>query len=185
MQPSSKLSSRVRFRRRKRSGRWPFRRYAREGHGVDWRVRVTASSAEDAAATTDLRAVGYCQVDEKLVDRHPRYRARASREPAMLGIRNGRQPQLDNTAGRPPVSQPSPCSTLRAVESSDERLSFGSCNPGSAETPSRNRSWPRRSGSGSARRPTSRGATSPARRWSSRPCSRRASTCGIHCPGDQ
>ena len=40
---------------------------------------------------------GYCQVDEKLVDRPPRYWARASREPAMLGIRNGRQPQLDNT----------------------------------------------------------------------------------------
>ena len=39
----------------------------------------------------------YCQVDEKLVDRPPRYCARASREPAMLGIRNGRQPQLDNT----------------------------------------------------------------------------------------
>ena len=39
----------------------------------------------------------YCQVDDKLVDRPPRYWARASREPAMLGIRNGRQPQLDNT----------------------------------------------------------------------------------------
>ena len=43
---------------------------------------------------------GYCQVDEKLVDRPPRYWARASREPAMLGIRNGRQPQLDNTPDR-------------------------------------------------------------------------------------
>ena len=43
------------------------------------------------------RATRYCQVDEKLVDRPPRYWARASREPAMLGIRNGRQPQLDNT----------------------------------------------------------------------------------------
>ena len=37
----------------------------------------------------------YCQVDEKLVDRPPRYWARASREPAMLGIKNGRRPQLD------------------------------------------------------------------------------------------
>ena len=43
----------------------------------------------------------YCQVDEKLVDRPPRYWARASREPAMLGIRNGRQPQLDNTPNTP------------------------------------------------------------------------------------
>ena len=40
---------------------------------------------------------GYCQVNEKLVDRPPRYWARASREPAMLGIKNGRRPQLDNT----------------------------------------------------------------------------------------
>ena len=40
---------------------------------------------------------GYCQVDEKLVDRPPRYWARASREPAMRGINNGRRPQLDNT----------------------------------------------------------------------------------------
>ena len=39
---------------------------------------------------------GYCQVDDKLVDRPPRYWARASREPAMLGIRNGRQPQLES-----------------------------------------------------------------------------------------
>ena len=42
----------------------------------------------------------YCQVDEKLVELPPRYWARASREPAMLGIRNGRQPQLDNTSGK-------------------------------------------------------------------------------------
>ena len=37
----------------------------------------------------------HCQVDEKVVDRPPRYWAPARREPAMLGIRNGRQPQLD------------------------------------------------------------------------------------------
>ena len=41
---------------------------------------------------------GYCQVDEKLVDRPPRYWARASREPAMLGIKSGRRSQLDNTS---------------------------------------------------------------------------------------
>ena len=42
----------------------------------------------------------YCQVNEKLVDRPPRYWAPASREPAMLGIKNGRRPQLDNTIRR-------------------------------------------------------------------------------------
>ena len=40
---------------------------------------------------------GYCQVDQELVDLPPRYWARARREPAILGIRNGHQPQLDNT----------------------------------------------------------------------------------------
>ena len=44
---------------------------------------------------------GYCQVDEKLVDQPPRWWARARREPAMLGIRNGRQPQLDSTIASP------------------------------------------------------------------------------------
>ena len=43
----------------------------------------------------------HCQIDEKLVDRPPRYWAPARREPAMLGIKNGRQPQLDNTPGGP------------------------------------------------------------------------------------
>ncbi len=42
----------------------------------------------------------YCQGDEKHVDRPPRYGARARREPTMLGINNGRQPQLDNTSER-------------------------------------------------------------------------------------
>ena len=42
----------------------------------------------------------HCQVDEKLVDQPPRYWAPARREPAMLGIKNGRQPQLDNTVTR-------------------------------------------------------------------------------------
>ncbi len=45
----------------------------------------------------DRVAGGYCQVDEKPVDQPPRCWARARHEPAMLGIRNGRQPQLDNT----------------------------------------------------------------------------------------
>ena len=38
---------------------------------------------------------GHCQVDEKHADRPPRYWALARREPTMLGIKNGRQPQLD------------------------------------------------------------------------------------------
>ena len=42
-------------------------------------------------------SLGYCQVDEKLIDLPPRYWPRARREPAILGIRNGHQPQLDNT----------------------------------------------------------------------------------------
>ena len=41
----------------------------------------------------------HSQVDEKLVDRPPRYWAPARREPDMLGIKNGRQLQLDNTPG--------------------------------------------------------------------------------------
>ena len=40
----------------------------------------------------------HCQVDEKLVDRPPRYCAPARLEPTMLSIKNSRQPQLDNTA---------------------------------------------------------------------------------------
>ena len=40
---------------------------------------------------------GHCQVDEKVIDRPPIYWAPARCKPAMQGIRNGRQPQLDNT----------------------------------------------------------------------------------------
>ncbi len=40
---------------------------------------------------------GHCQVDEKLADRPPSYSARARREQAILRIRKGGQPQLDNT----------------------------------------------------------------------------------------
>ena len=43
----------------------------------------------------------HCQVDETLDDRPPRDLARARRELAMLGIGNGRQPQLDNTGWSP------------------------------------------------------------------------------------
>ena len=50
------------------------------------------------------KADGYCQVDKKLVDHPPRCWARARREPAMLGIRNGREPQLDNTRPRPDLT---------------------------------------------------------------------------------
>ena len=43
----------------------------------------------------------HCQVDEELVDRPSRYWAPARREPAMLGIKNGRQLQLDNASAPP------------------------------------------------------------------------------------
>ena len=39
----------------------------------------------------------HCQVDENHVDHPPRYWALARRGPTMLGIKNSRQPQLDNT----------------------------------------------------------------------------------------
>ena len=42
----------------------------------------------------------HCQVVEQLVDRPPRCWAPTRREPAMLGIKNGRQLQLDNTVCR-------------------------------------------------------------------------------------
>ena len=54
-------------------------------------------SSTGALVHNSDRGRGYCQVDEKLADRPPRYWARARREPTMLGIRNGRQPQLDST----------------------------------------------------------------------------------------
>ena len=41
------------------------------------------------------------KLTQKRVDLPPRYWARARREPAMLGIRNGCQPRLDNTSSRP------------------------------------------------------------------------------------
>ena len=57
----------------------------------------TSSSGPAESRMTPPASSRYCQVDEKLVDLPPRYWARARREPAMLSIRNGRQPQLDNT----------------------------------------------------------------------------------------
>ena len=54
--------------------------------------------AKRSSGTGGAKGPGrHCQVDEKLVEQPPRYWAPARREPAMLGIKNGRQPQLDNT----------------------------------------------------------------------------------------
>ena len=56
-------------------------------HGLGYSLQGNAKTREGRQR--------YCQVDEKLVDQPPRCWDRARREPAMLGIRNGRQPQLD------------------------------------------------------------------------------------------
>ena len=63
-----------------------------DGGSEGWHKMVTTGFAD---LTHEDR---HCQVDEKLVDRPPRYWAPARLERAMLGIRNTRQPQLDNTA---------------------------------------------------------------------------------------
>ena len=63
-------------------------------------VLIVPRSNRASAQAVAVIMRGYCQVDAKLVDRPPRYWARASREPAMLGIKNGRRPQLDNTLKR-------------------------------------------------------------------------------------
>ena len=55
---------------------------------------------------------GYCQVDEKLVDRPPTCWAPARREPAILGIKNGRQLQLDSAFGGPISLTSSRCPRL-------------------------------------------------------------------------
>ena len=77
---------------------------------------------------------GHCQVDEKLVDRPPRYWAPARRERAMLGIRNSRQPQLDNTPrisrrprlpARPVAGHPRPRLLLRLAQAGDPRPHLG------------------------------------------------------------
>ena len=73
-----------------------------------------------AHAQRFLHVHGYCQVDAKLVDRPPRYCARVRREPAMLGIRNGCQPQLDNTFTWP--SQPRSSADPAACEPSSLRI---------------------------------------------------------------
>ena len=67
--------------------------------GVTLEVDFGESWAEVAGVLRKVKYVvaRYCQVDEKLVDRPPRYWVLARREPTMLGIKTGRQPQLDNT----------------------------------------------------------------------------------------
>ena len=72
-----------------------------------------------------MHSLGYCQVDEKLDDRPPpRYWVRARREPAMLGIRYGGQPQLDNALLIPVWSKYS-----NAQRFSSLHLSKGCLNP--------------------------------------------------------
>ena len=65
----------------------------------------------------------HCQVDEKVVDRPPIYWAPARREPAMLGIRNGRQPQLDNTRAlrRPSAGTISATAAIRELRAHEIR----------------------------------------------------------------
>ena len=85
---------------------------ALDGGDIGWGERVAPGRPEARVAVMDedpdvsqasvlgsggVPHDGHCQVDEKIVDRPPRYWAPARREPAMLGIKNGRQPQLDNT----------------------------------------------------------------------------------------
>ena len=69
---------------------------------VKLRVRSPPTGTHQCHRVTPDRRRNHAhsQVDEKLIERPPRYWARVSREPAMLGIRNGRQPQLDNTDSR-------------------------------------------------------------------------------------
>ncbi len=55
------------------------------------------SASIGTGSSRDGHPTRHCQVGGKRVDRPPRYWARARREPAMLGIRNGRRSQLDNT----------------------------------------------------------------------------------------
>ena len=66
---------------------------------VKLRVRSPPTGTHQCHRVTPDRRRNHAhsQVDEKLVDLPPRYWARARREPTMLGIRNGRQTQLDNT----------------------------------------------------------------------------------------
>ena len=65
-------------------------------------TRLSAGGVADEWVTQLLRqsdAKVFKKVDEKLVDRPPRYWTPARLEPTMLSIKNSRQPQLDNTPG--------------------------------------------------------------------------------------
>ena len=74
--------------------------------------RRTSASAMGCEMGRIRPTRGHCQVDGNHVDRPPRYWALARREPTMLGIKNSRQPQLDNTlpsaarAHSPPAISP-------------------------------------------------------------------------------
>ena len=73
----------------------------RECLAAHWDVRAAADCFTVAVWTPrglprfPVLVLRYCQVDEKLVDRPPRYWVLARREPTMLGIKTGRQPQFD------------------------------------------------------------------------------------------
>ena len=88
-------------------------------------AQMTMESSGWMAPEASRLANGHCQVDEKLVDRPPRYWAPARLERAMLGIRNTRQPQLDNTHQR---KNPLPCCRQRRqpARSSQRSLSTAS-----------------------------------------------------------
>ena len=96
--------------RQRSSARFPQGHSAPSGYGVRSARAVADRRGTPAARRGRVRLLveppslvrdvehRHCQVDEKLVDRPLRYWAPARREPAMLGIKNGRQFQLDNTA---------------------------------------------------------------------------------------
>ena len=63
-------------------------------------TRAPEWSRSPHSSIVHARPTRHCQVDEKHVVRPPRYWAPARREPAMLDIKNSRQPQLDNTVRR-------------------------------------------------------------------------------------
>ena len=85
------------------------------------RHQRTHPTRRSARAPRDDR---YCQVDEKLVDRPPRYWARARRKPAILGIKNGRRPQLDNTAATTADPRYTPSTTQREARTLDTQARY-------------------------------------------------------------
>ena len=76
---------------------------------------------QSSCTLISTRVLGqHYQVDEKHVDRPPRYCALARREPTMLGIKNGRQPQLDNTVTiRATTPSPAAGARVRRLVSQD------------------------------------------------------------------